>query len=212
MIWQFKFTIPDVAVLVILLFIFKLFDLLSGSSGDGLSASELPKTLQGVYKLQGINNIAFTQYTVCPKCNAVFDYDAGYTIESGKKIPKRCPMVQYPNHPQSSSREPCGAYLMRAAKTRTEKFTVKPHKVYAYQSLKQAISNLLNREGILDYFDECYKINDSLSEGVLCDIYDGRVWKDFQATDKSNLLGSRFNIAFTINTDWFQPFSKTRKN
>lgn len=139
------------------------------------------------------------------------DYDAGYTIENGRKIPKRCTMVQYPNHPQSSSRQPCGAYLMRTAKSRTGKFTVRPYKVYAYQPLKQAITNLLNREGMLDYFDECDRRKESVSEGLLCDIYDGQVWKHFQTSDGSNLLGSRYNIAFTLNTDWFQPFSKTRK-
>jgi len=201
MLWQFKFTIPDIAVLVILVFLFKLFDL----------GAKLPKTLHGIYKLLGINNNAFTEYIVCPKCNAVVDYDAGYTIENGRKIPKRCTMVQYPNHPQSSSRQPCGAYLMRTAKSRTGKFTVRPYKVYAYQPLKQAITNLLNREGMLDYFDECDRRKESVSEGLLCDIYDGQVWKHFQTSDGSNLLGSRYNIAFTLNTDWFQPFSKTRK-
>ena len=101
MIWQFRFTIPDVAVLVILLFIFRLFELMHVSLGEGLSASNFPKTLQAVYKLLDIDNNAFTEYIVCPKCNAVFDYDNGYMMESGKKTPRRCPRVHYPNYPHS---------------------------------------------------------------------------------------------------------------
>jgi len=212
MIWQFKFTIPDVAVLVILLFIFKIMDLLSVRLGDGFSARELPKTLQAVYKLVGIDNDGFTQYIVCPKCNAVVEYDDGYKIEGGKKIPSRCPKIHYPDHPHSSCRLPCGAYLMRSAKTRTGKTTVKPYKIYAYQPLKQAVTNLLNREGILDQFYQRGNRNEPLPEGLLCDIYDGLIWQHFQESSESNnLLASRYNIAFTLNTDWFQPFSKTRK-
>ena len=211
LIWQFRFTIPDVAVLVVLLFIFRLFKLMNINLGEGLSAGKLPKTLQSVYKLLGIDNNNFTEYIVCPKCNAVLDYDKGYEMESGKKTPRRCPRVHYPNHPHLSGQEPCGAYLMRVAKTRSGKVTVKPYKVYPYQSLKQAITNLLNREGVLDHFDQCSKRSQLPSEGLLCDIYDGQVWKHFQTVDETRLLGSCFNIGFTLNTDWFQPFSRTRK-
>ena len=66
---------------------------MSVNFGDGLSARELPKTLQAAYKLVGINNDAFAQYIVCPKCNAIFEYDAGYTMEGGKKVPRRCPKI-----------------------------------------------------------------------------------------------------------------------
>ena len=75
---------------------------------------------------------------------------------------------------------------MRAATSRTENFTVKPYKVYTYQPLKQAISNLLSRDGMLHYFDECHKRKESSSEGLLCDIYDGQAWRDFQTADGSN--------------------------
>jgi len=187
-------------------------DLMSVNLGDGRSAGEFPKSLQAVYKLVGVDNNAFTQYIVCPKCNSVFEYDAGYTLEGSKKIPRKCPRIHYPDHPHLSGRLPCGAYLMRSAKTRTGKATVKPCKVYAYQPLNQAVTDLLNREGILDQFYQSSSRNEPLPEGLLCDIYDGEVWKHFQTENGSNLLRSRFNIAFTLNTDWFQPFSKTRKS
>jgi len=152
----------------------------------------------------GINNDAFAQYIVCPKCNAIVEYDAGYTMEGGKKVPRRCPKIHYPDHPHSSCRLPCGAYLMRLTKTRTGKTTVKPHKIYAYQPLKQAVTNLLNRERILDQFYQSNSRKESFPEGLLCDIYDGLIWKHFEeASGLNNLLASRFNIAFTLNTDWF---------
>ena len=181
------------------------------SLGEGPSASKSPKTLQAVYRLLGVDNNAFTEYIVCPKCNAVFDYDNGFTIENGKRTPRRCPRIHYPNHPHSTCRIPCGAYLMRGAKSRTGK-ELSHTKFMSINHLKQAVRNLLNRDGILDQFEQCRKVYDeSRPEGLLCDIYDGQVWKYFETEEGTHLLGSSFNVAFTLNTDWFQPFSRTRK-
>ena len=40
-----------------------------------------------------------------------------------------------------------------------------------------------------------------------CDIYDGRIWHEFQYFDGKPFLSLPFNFAFQVNVDWFQPFT-----
>ena len=40
----------------------------------------------------------------------------------------------------------------------------------------------------------------------LSDIYDGRIWKEFQAVHGKPFLSNAFNLAFMLNIDWFQPY------
>lgn len=41
------------------------------------------------------------------------------------------------------------------------------------------------------------------SEDILCDVYDGRVWKDFQ---KKGFFDNRHSFGLMLNCDWFQPY------
>lgn len=47
------------------------------------------------------------------------------------------------------------------------------------------------------------KINDA----VMSDVYDGKVWKEFQIVDGVPFLSLPYNFGLTLNIDWFQPFS-----
>ena len=46
--------------------------------------------------------------------------------------------------------------------------------------------------------------------GEYCDIYDGRIWDEFQTFDDKPFLSLPFNFALQLNTDWFQPFTHTQ--
>ena len=43
-------------------------------------------------------------------------------------------------------------------------------------------------------------------DGFLADIFDGRVWKEWQYVGGSPYLPAPRNYAFMLNVDWFQPF------
>ena len=45
---------------------------------------------------------------------------------------------------------------------------------------------------------------------VLQDIYDGRLWNDFQEYDSLPFLSDSLNFAITINLDWFRPFKHSQ--
>ena len=47
------------------------------------------------------------------------------------------------------------------------------------------------------------------TSGVLHDIYDGNVWKEFLSVNGKSFLSLPYNFGFIINVDWFQPFKRS---
>ena len=45
-----------------------------------------------------------------------------------------------------------------------------------------------------------------MQQGVLADVFDGGVWKDFMDLDGIPFLSFPCNFALTPNVDWFQPY------
>ena len=188
LLWQFNFGISDAAVAAILCFLYKLFNIISVKFGEQNEphSAEFPKTLKKASQLVSIDINSFIEYIVCPKCNAVYDHEFGYTMQENQRVPVKCPNIEYPFHPHLSRRTPCGISLMKLAKTRTGKTTVKPYKVFAYQPLEKAITNLINRKGFIDVCDQWRTRSCSIPDGLLGDIYDAKMWEEFQAADGSN--------------------------
>ena len=44
-----------------------------------------------------------------------------------------------------------------------------------------------------------------LSSG-LSDVYDGRIWKEFQVLCGRPFLSTEYNLTFMLNINWFQPY------
>ena len=66
---------------------------------------------------------------------------------------------------------------------------------------------MLSRPGFLDHCEQWR--NRNIPDGILADIYDGRVWKEFKCVDGKPFLDIPYNFAFSVNIDWFQPFKHT---
>ncbi|XP_065892610.1 uncharacterized protein [Dysidea avara] len=210
LLWQFRFTVSDAAMIAVFQFMYWLFRMLAVRFVNEQQVEiEFPRTLKFATKLAGIDPNAFVEYIVCPKCGAIFTYELGYTQQGSQKVPNRCPYIEYPNHPHASKRLPCGAYLMKTVKTRNGKMTVKPYKVFAYQPLKTAVSRLANRKGFIDLCEK-WRTRVNAPDGVMYDIYDGQLWKDFQVVDGDPFLESKFSWSFSLNVDFFQPYSHTQ--
>lgn len=216
-IWQFCFIISDAAVTALIFFLSKFFKLISRNCNEGDTLQQFsnafPKTLKGAMKLIGVSNENFTQYIVCPLCHSVYNYDFGYVIENNIRIPNCCIHVKMPNHPSAAYRQPCGVPLMKTVKGRggSGNISLKPFRVFPYQSLKDALKILISRKGFLDHCEHWRTRGAKLPAGILGDIYEGAVWRDFFVVDGVSFLQSRYNLCFTLNVDWFQPFTHTRK-
>ena len=48
--------------------------------------------------------------------------------------------------------------------------------------------------------------NRKVPDGFLADIFDERVWKEWQVVNGEPFLSALRNFAFMLNVDWFQPF------
>lgn len=98
---------------------------------------------------------------------------------------------------------------MKTIRSRNGNTSIQPFKVFPYQSLKDAIQRLILKDKFLDNCEHWR--TRTVAPGYLCDIYEGQTWLNFLSEIGSGFLQSRYNLCFTINLDWFQPFTHTRK-
>ena len=189
---------------ILFLFVYHLLKLVSElvHAQDNL-CDKFPKTLQNARAMVVTQDVSFTEYVVCQKCSAIYNYDDCFTkLPNGTLISKKCQYVKYPNHPQVSRRKPCNASLLQKVKVGTQ-YQLKPHKVYCYNSLLTSIQRLVNRPGFLEKCEQ-WRSRSAVSEDtLLTDIYDGRVWHDFG----KDFLKKPYSWCVTMNIDWFQPYT-----
>ena len=50
----------------------------------------------------------------------------------------------------------------------------------------------------------------TVPDGMLSDIYDGQVWKEFQVYQGRAFLSMPYNIGLLLNCDWFQPYKHSQ--
>lgn len=114
---------------------------------------------------------------------------SGCIEESGSiKRSRKCQYVQFPHHPMRSFHQPCGTTLLRTTfQHQHSKQQFKPHKVYAYQSIKDALTRLLKRKGFLDKCEHWRK-RPTLPD-YLGDVYDGEIWTEFQSFYHNSIVG-----------------------
>ena len=83
-----------------------------------------------------------------------------------------------------------------------------PKRIYCYKSIIESLQELLCQPDFSvkceAWRTRCYQ------DGVYNDVYDGQVWKDFQAPNNMPFLSLPNNFAFHLNVDWFNPFKYTQ--
>ena len=89
---------------------------------------------------------------------------------------------------------------MKTVKGRSGISILRPHKVFPYQSVKEAIKKLISRNGLLGNCEHCKTRQCTIPSGMLGAVYEVKVWQE-----------SNYNLCLTINVDWFQPFTHTSK-
>ena len=83
-----------------------------------------------------------------------------------------------------------------------------PYLTYCYLGIKTSLQRMLLRPS---FVAECNEWRSrKIDNNVLQDIYDGRVWNDFQTYNGVPFLSLALSFAFTTNLDWFQPFKHSK--
>ena len=79
-----------------------------------------------------------------------------------------------------------------------------PIKVYCYNSIINNLRRFIRRPG---FVKSCEKWRErKIPKGFLGDVFDGKIWQEWQYVDDRAFLATPRNYAFMLNCDWFQPF------
>ena len=78
-----------------------------------------------------------------------------------------------------------------------------PNRVFCYMPLRNHLEIDLNPPGF-DNLCSQWK-NSTNSEAIYRDVFDGKIWGDFQHYEGKPFLGEPFTYGLMLNIDWFQP-------
>ena len=167
-------------------------------------ADRFPSTVTKMYEYLGLNSNDFVKYVVCPKCEALYKYEECFVFRLGRNQALTCQHVEFPNHRQRWRRAPCKGQLLKEVTLKDGKVKLYPLKTYCYKSVRAQLIEFLKRPGFAMKC-ELWR-NRDLESGLMGDVYDGRIWKEWQYAGGRPYLASPGNYAFMLNIDWFQPF------
>ena len=144
------------------------------------------------------------RYVACRKCHKIY-FVKDCIISSGTaQSGKNCPFQRYPSHPQHKMREACGVPLMKTVELAGGRQILYPYKIYSYLSIESSIQSLFNRP---NFHLDCEKWRSrEIIDGIYADVYDGKIWKEFLCWNGVNFLSEPYNLALTLNFDFFQPY------
>ena len=207
LILQAKHYITDACMNALLKFLCVLFKVLGLTSTRISSiAANFPSS---VYKLRHHMDKAqqFDTFVVCSKCHQLYKFEDCLNDSEGDIFSKTCSYIRFPNHPLNRFRLQCGQPLLKKVVFASGKVIFYPLKVYPYKPVSAYLEVLLLRPGFAELCQHWkYRVSSSTK---LCDIYDGKIWQNFQVVSDQPFLSGTLGLGFMLNLDWFQPFKHT---
>ena len=172
-------------------------------------AAVFPSSLYLVQKHFGLQTDKFEKYVICGKCGSLYHYNECIetSLNGSRQTPKVCKHIEYRNHPFESHRIPCGQKLLKEILTQKER-KFYPIKSYCYCSVVESLSEILTKH---EYLEQCelWQTRD-IPDGLLCDIYDGVIWKSFINYKGRPFFSEPHHLGLMLNCDWFQPYNQTQ--
>ena len=170
--------------------------------------SLLPCSLYLAWKLLHLHDDNFIRYVVCPKCESLYEYHECICRVGNELESKRCTYIAFKNHPFVRYRNPCDTVLLKKVSLKHGKTKLVPKKEYPYRSVIKSLNVLLQRPCVLEKLD-AWKER-SVPDGLLTDIYDGKIWKEFMTINDEPFLSGETTYGLMLNVDWFKPFKRTQ--
>lgn len=98
----------------------------------------------------------------------------------------------------------CGTVLLKSVQLASGVTYLYPRLTYCYLGLEVSLQSFLLRP---DFYNSCEQWRSrQYTDGVLCDVQDGKIWNEFLSYDGQPFLSEPGNIALMMNTDFFQPY------
>lgn len=203
---QVKYAIPHSGINLLFHFLYVFFSLVGCFSPFvKIIADAFPKSKHTAEKHLGIN-VSFTKFVLCSKCFKRHMFNEVWHKVGSHQVTNYCNFVRYPYHPILSRRTPCHTPLLKSVELSSGRKVLYPHKIYCYESLISSFQDVLLSPG---FVTDCNHWQSRISSPLVRDLYDGRVWKQFQNISGSPFLSTQFSYGLVLNIDWFQPYSHT---
>ena len=136
-----------------------------------------------------------------PLCSMVYDYNDCIEKRGIRTMPLVC------KYRFSGHESPCNGTLLRSIELRSRREIFYPYRVYCYMPLLYYLKMFVNRPNFDSLCSEWKKhINEP---GIYEDIFDGKIWRDFQEYDGVPFLSEPYTYGLMMNIDWFNPCKHT---
>lgn len=161
-----------------------------------LVAKCFPVSLYKAQQQCQISSEVFCRYVTCRKCHKLYFFQDCIEGFGTHKTAKSCTHFIF-------SRQ-CNTPLLKSVELRSGKKMFYPHLTYCYLGMETSLQRILNRP---DLVSSCENVrNRPFSSHILSDVWDGRVWQDFQVVDGKPFLSEPYSYALMLNVDWYQPY------
>ena len=208
LIWQASCRLSDNGLVWLLQFLFKFLKILGVTISNEFLSDLISVLATSVYLLRQFINLDrdyFTKYVVCPKCTKLYSYDSCLKEENNRIVGRRCSNIFM----SRGQRKSCNAELVRKVKLKDGKEQFYPIHYYCYNSIIEELERLLQHKGIPESCEEWR--SQKQTEGILSDVYSGKIWNDFKKYKGHDFLSVPRNYGLMLNFDFFQPI-KHRKD
>ena len=204
--WQVVTHTSDAAVEWLLFFLGKFLQTLSyGLSSEFFTSFMMysPTSIYMLYRISCLKRDEFEKFVVCSKCTKLYHLDECLERKHGTVPPKRCTNVFFP----LGRAKHHGSKLVDKVILKNGVTKFYPVKVYCWKSLVSQMENILQQRTGLPELCKQWRTR-QVEEGVLSDIYDGEVWKNFKWRDGSEFFNLERRYGLMLNVNWFQPFKR----
>lgn len=164
-----------------------------------------PTSLYVLRQLVDLDRDDFVKYVVCRTCSSLYD-PGNCTQRIGDRIVAKC--CTNKAFKKGKGAKECGTKLAKRSRVVLSdgKECYYPFKVYYFNSVMNQLEAMLKRP---NFAEKCeHWRNRNISNGIYSDIYDGKVWNDFLTFEGKDFLKMPRSLAFGLNVDWFQPYSR----
>ena len=134
---------------------------------------------------------------MCEKCANVYMYANCFESVGTCKQPKLY------NYKEYGREHPCNGVLLRQVELLSNRVVFYPLKVYCYMPLYNSLQTLLSRPRFNELCNQWKR--DNRVEGVYRDVFDGKIWHDFQTFNGQPFLSQPYTFGLMLNIDWFKP-------
>ena len=164
-----------------------------------------PGSLYLVRQFLNLDRDDFNKFVVCPKCTKLYKYDSCLVMVNNRQVAKRCANTYYSRRRKMV----CNASMVTRVTLQNGKTCFYPIRYYCARSIIEELERFLLRKNFASNC-ELWR-NREVREGLLADVYDGNLWREFQTVNERPFLQKPRNYGFMLNFDFFQPM-KHRKD